>query len=41
MKIAVIFDALPQGGGNYYQSLQSALTLNKIQNKNIGEITSA
>ena len=34
MKIAVIFDALPQGGGNYYQSLQSALTLNKIQNKN-------
>ena len=34
MKIAVIFDALPQGGGNYYQSLRSAMTLNKIQNKN-------
>ena len=34
MKIAVIFDALPEGGGNYYQSLRSAMTLKKIENKN-------
>ncbi len=32
MKIAIIFDAYPKGGGNFYQSLQSALILKNIKN---------
>ena len=35
MKIAVIFDSISsEGGGNFYQSLQSALILDDIQKKN-------
>ena len=32
MRIAVIFDSIsPESGGNFYQSLQSAMILNSIQ----------
>ena len=32
MKIAVIFDSIsPESGGNFYQSLQSAMILNSIK----------
>ena len=35
MKIAVIFDSISsEGGGNFYQSLQSALILNDLGEKN-------
>ena len=35
MKIAVIFDSIsPESGGNFYQSLQSAMILNSIQKEN-------
>ena len=46
MKIAIIFDAFPKGGGGFYQSLQSSLFLKKIENlygedarRNIEEMT--
>ena len=35
MRIAVIFDSIsPESGGNFYQSLQSAMILNSIQKNN-------
>lgn len=35
MKIAVIFDSRSKGGGGYFQSLNSALMLKKLQNNKI------
>mgnify|MGYP000400748508 CR=1 FL=1 len=33
MKIAIIFDAKSKGGGGFFQSLNSSLLLNKLNNK--------